>query len=160
MTGIVGAVDGLVVKISAPSLKSVPNPRSYWNRKGGYGMIMQAVAAADATILAHACGAAGGTHDSRAFKQTGLGEEIYTGNGLQEPFFLIGDDAYACTDSLITPFPGESANCGWVECLPTLHAKICVHDFLQEHSLPSASVSSTTCCLRVVRLSKGRLASL
>jgi len=69
-------------------------------------MVLQGIAGPDATITAHSCGAAGGTHDSRAFKQTALGEEIYIGSGLRNPYFLIGDDAYACTDSLITPFPG------------------------------------------------------
>lgn len=79
-------------------------------------MILQAVAAGDATLLATSCGAAGSTHDSRAFKQTELGCQLYE-SGMKEPFFIVGDDAYACTNSVLTPFPGKYFLLACLRCL-------------------------------------------
>lgn len=33
LPGVVGAVDGLVVKVRKPRSDAVENPRAYWNRK-------------------------------------------------------------------------------------------------------------------------------
>jgi len=132
MPGVIGAFDGLVVRVRKPHKTEADNPRAFWNRKvlgwnycfcyalqqiklcnradvqGCYAVILQAVAGGNARILAASCQNPGSTHDSRAFRNCALGSRIYEGSGIAYRYFIIGDDAYANTDSLITPFPGKS----------------------------------------------------
>lgn len=65
--GVIGAVDGWLVKIDCP--KGVPNPGGYYSRKGFYALNVQVVVDKQKRIQSMYVGAKGGQHDPAAFKQ-------------------------------------------------------------------------------------------
>lgn len=46
----------------------------------------------------------GSTHDSLAHTVSNLGAYLREGR-LPHPFYIVGDEAYICTNSLIVPYP-------------------------------------------------------
>ena len=80
-------------------------PAYYFNRKGFYSINLQAIASASRKFIWYSMATCGGTHDSLAWKATTLSKKI---ESLPDGMFIVGDDAYACTDKLITPFSTQS----------------------------------------------------
>ena len=107
--GCIGALDGIVVAIHRPHLKDCNNPNAYWNRKGFFGIPVQAVCDAKERFLFFSSKCAGSTHDSTAFEVTRLGRFLSSG-GLKEGYWIAADEAYACSDFLLTPWSGSSLN--------------------------------------------------
>ena len=97
--GIIGAIDGWLVKIKSPSYKrdGVRNSGTYFSRKGFFALNIQVIVDRDKRVLWRTINSKGSEHDSSAFKET----ELYTKlvncfdklklNGLQ--LYLIGDSA-------------------------------------------------------------------
>ena len=50
--------------------------------------------------------AVGQTHDSSAFGYSDLSKDLEAGL-LPAPYWIAGDDAYCCSESLLTPYPGR-----------------------------------------------------
>lgn len=109
LCGCVGALDGIVVAIHRPHLKDCNNPNSYWNRKGFFGIPVQAVCDARGRFLFVSSKCAGSTHDSSAFEITSLGRFLSSGC-LKEGFWIAADEAYPCSDVLLTPWPSSTLN--------------------------------------------------
>eukprot|EP00732_Lithocolla_globosa_P002198 Lithocolla_globosa_v1_NODE_1377_length_2621_cov_9.489478.p1 type:complete len:410 gc:universal NODE_1377_length_2621_cov_9.489478:1368-139(-) len=105
--GCVGALDGLAIKIKQPTTKSCKDVRSYYNRKGFFAVILEAVVDSNYKFLFGSSRCCGSTHDSVAWGITSLARAIAEGK-LRYPFFLVGDDAYSCCNSLVTPWPGKN----------------------------------------------------
>lgn len=57
-------------------------------------------------FLSFSVGHSGSTHDSLAWETSGLGKKVAAG-ALPDPYFIIGDDAFANTDQLLVPWPGR-----------------------------------------------------
>ncbi|XRB19400.1 hypothetical protein RI054_21g92460 [Pseudoscourfieldia marina] len=75
-------------------------------QKGFYGVAMQAIVDAKPRFLWRGF-AAGCTNDVHAFGMTQLAEALQKGI-LPAGFWLAGDEAYVCTDSLIVPYSSSS----------------------------------------------------
>ena len=113
LRGCVFAIDGFCVRIISPS--GVLNPRDYWHRKGFYAFVVQAVVDSSGKFRCVSLKAVGSTHDSLAFKMSKFYSMLESGllcreTGLSglETYFGMGDDAYACREFLVTPWPGRN----------------------------------------------------
>jgi hypothetical protein len=116
LAGVIGALDGWLVKIECPSLKKdgVENPGGYFSRKGFYALNVQAIVDKRKRILWMYLGAKGGEHDSAAFKSSNLYEMLENifldsdgkmhKNSINIPFYIIGDSAYSLRPFLLVPF--------------------------------------------------------
>eukprot|EP01047_Picozoa_sp_COSAG01_P005956 COSAG01_NODE_210_length_21939_cov_32.062096_11_plen_434_part_00 len=76
------------------------------NRHGFPSLNVQAVAAPNRIFLWMSATAQGSCHDMTAFMMSDLGQNL--ANILPDDWFLVGDEAYSCTNQLITPFPGTA----------------------------------------------------
>lgn len=99
----VGAIDGLLIRIRAPSKEDTTNQKRFFSRKGFFGLNMQAVCDADAVITAFSLKTCGSANDAVAFDISNLKEVCRT---LPFPFHWISDLAYTATDQMMPPYPG------------------------------------------------------
>ena len=106
LSGCVGALDGIGIKIRRPWRKEVVNRQGFWSRKGFYAINVQALCDSNYRFLYVSYRCAGSTHDSTAWSVTALHDAISNGH-LAESFWIAADDAYACTEQTLTPWPGE-----------------------------------------------------
>lgn len=112
--GCVGAIDGLCVKIKAPTDRI--NPAAFWARKGFYAVNVQAICDASRKFLFWSCKAPGRTNDNLALCFTPLGRGLMTPwedlPPLQQPiypgYYVHGDLAYGCTRYIICPYKGTN----------------------------------------------------
>ena len=70
--GVVGAIDGILIKIKCPSLMEVGMPKHYYCRKGFYALNVQAVTDARKRFIFVAMDMPGATHDARAYSFSAL----------------------------------------------------------------------------------------
>ena len=107
IAGCIGALDGMAVRIYKPRESDAENPLDFLNRKNFFSINLQAIADADWKFSWFSMETAGGTHDSLAFKVSELGR-LLAQKGLPEGYWIAGDDAYACTEYLLTPYSKQS----------------------------------------------------
>jgi DDE superfamily endonuclease len=101
LVGCVGAVDGIAVKIAKPRDCFVP--RNYYCLKGFYSAPFQAIVDGRYRFLSLSSVVCGSTHDSLAFRASFIGEKLYS-QGLPSGYWVAGDAAYVCSESLLVPF--------------------------------------------------------
>ena len=107
-----GAVDGSHIPILAPS----NNAKDYYNRKGFYSIVLQALVDHQYRFLNVHIGWPGSVHDSRILTNSEVfakGEagtltpnSIRTLSGVPVPVVILGDPAYPLLPWLIKPYPG------------------------------------------------------
>ena len=106
-----GAIDGSHIPISAP----VMNHTDYYNRKGFYSVVVQAVVDYKYKFLDVYTGWPGSVHDARVFAHSslfnlGVDNKLLPNTrrvieGTEVPLYLIGDSAYPLLTWLMKPFP-------------------------------------------------------
>lgn len=109
-----GAIDGSHIPIQAPKL----NHTDYYNRKGWYSILIQAVVDSDYLFRDINVGWPGSVHDARVFCNSELYHKVYNGtllqghsrsiNGVDVPVFLVGDAGYPLLSWLLKPYPFHS----------------------------------------------------
>lgn len=110
INGCIGAIDGWIVKIRKPSstkdLYNASDPKSYFSRKGFFGINVQAIVDSKKRILYRNINSRGAEHDSTAFKNSGFYKwlEKYWQKLVEGQYYFIGDSAYAIKSFLLTPF--------------------------------------------------------
>ena len=104
--GCVGALDGMVVRIIKPSKKDTDNVQDFRNRKGCYAFVLQGICDAKRRFIYGSVKCYGNTHDSQAFKMSELAAKLESG-ALPPGYYIVGDEAYAASNWLLTPFPGR-----------------------------------------------------
>jgi len=95
------------------------NHTNYYNRKGWYSIVLQAVVDYKYIFRDICVGWPGNVHDARVFKNSGIYnkltvEKILDGNEMQIsgttiPLFIIGDSAYPLSKFLMKPFAHNTA---------------------------------------------------
>ena len=111
LTGVIGAIDGLLIPIRRPG--KLMNERVYHCRKGFYALNIQAIADRDGRFLHASVGRCpGAAHDSYAWSCDPLCEILRGKNDLanwlrETGRYIIGDDAYASSHTLVVPWPGK-----------------------------------------------------
>ena len=104
LTGCIGALDLICVKIKQP--ESHYGPAGFYCRKGYYSVPVQAPVDARYQFVLASAICKGSTHDSLAHSVSYLGGYIAAGL-LQKEFWIAGDEAYACDESVLTPYPAS-----------------------------------------------------
>ncbi|GBC35406.2 protein ANTAGONIST OF LIKE HETEROCHROMATIN PROTEIN 1-like [Rhizophagus irregularis DAOM 181602=DAOM 197198] len=103
-SNIIGAIDGSHIPIKAPHLF----PVDYFNRKGFYSIILQAVVDHEKKFLDICVGWLGSTHDSRILVNSDLYNKFENQNNLAvTPFhnkYFLGDEKYPNLSWLIVPY--------------------------------------------------------
>jgi hypothetical protein len=105
LAGCVGALDGIAIEIKRPSA-GCKNSRSFYNRKGFFAYPLQAMCDSKYRFLFASCKCTGSTHDSVAFSVSALGQMVARGE-LPDGFWIAADEAYAASNSVLTPWPGR-----------------------------------------------------
>ena len=107
--GIFGALDGLAVRISSPTLDEVTDPGNYYCRKGFFAVNVQAMCNRSRKFLWCYTSNKGSTHDSVAFSNSRLYSLLAQKVDQLENqgYFLVGDSAYNLTPFLLTPYTTE-----------------------------------------------------
>jgi len=105
--GVILAVDGWVCKTRAPSADEVPNPVSFRNRKGCFGVVVMAGCDARTKFRMVSCNFCGSTNDCLAWELTHLYSKIMAGL-LPKCYFAIGDEIFNCNEFMLTPYGGRN----------------------------------------------------
>jgi len=101
---VIGAIDGSHISIKAPHLF----PVDYFNRKGFYSIVLQAVVDHKKRFLDICVGWSGFTHDSRILTNSSLYDKFNNQNNLvTTPFnnkYILGNGGYPNLSWLIVPY--------------------------------------------------------
>lgn len=106
MSGCVGAIDGLLIRTRAPFPSEHSNPSAFKNRKCCHGLLALAIADVRGKFLMFNVNNSGSTHDSIAWMTSALQDRIAKGH-LPSNLFLIGDEAFSCSNQMQSPWPGR-----------------------------------------------------
>ena len=92
-----GALDGWLVVMKAPSYFEVPNPGKYFSRKGFYAFNVQVIVDRERRVIWRSIRSIGSCHDSRAFGTTKLAAFLkrHAQKFVNSKLYFIGDSAYA-----------------------------------------------------------------
>ena len=106
-----GSIDGSHVPVTPPAI----NHTDYYNRKGWYSMVVQAVVDHNHLFRDLCIGWPGSVHDSRVLANSAVFKKLSNGTllhgeveqimGCNISPFLIGDSAYPLLPFLINPYP-------------------------------------------------------
>lgn len=95
--GTLGALDGSHIRIRKPAERS----NDYFNRKGYYSVILQAVCREDKRFIDIYCGWPGKVHDARVYRNSPLSHRLRVLCGVNH---IVADGAYPLTGNLLTPY--------------------------------------------------------
>lgn len=99
--------DGLVIETRMPFAREVGvDRRSYMNRKGYYGIVVQAFCDARGKFLYCSACHSGGTHDASAYAGSALCAALEQGL-LPDHLYVIGDEAYRAAKQFLVPWSGR-----------------------------------------------------
>src|SRR5947207_1867951 len=97
----VGAIDGSHIPIKAPK----QFPMDYYNRKGFYSIILQAVIDFSGKFINIFVGYPGSTHDSRIFHNSSLYHMFNSSSSvIPANAYILGDTGYPCQNWILTPY--------------------------------------------------------
>lgn len=106
MKGCILAIDGLVVRTRQPYKYETNNIKAYRTRKGGFGLVVLAGCDVKGKYFMATANHSGSTNDCIAWGQTALSAAIEEGK-LPPQYFIIGDEAFSCTNQVLSPYPGR-----------------------------------------------------
>lgn len=107
--GIFGAVDGIAVQTSCPhksQCNGIRGPAVFFNRKGFYAIVCQAVCDAQRRFLFVSASSEGSCPDAISVAQSELGTRMAM-KPPPKPFMLVGDAAYEAETWTLTPYAGN-----------------------------------------------------
>jgi len=109
LSGCIGALDGIAIKIKKPEAEL--NPSQLYCRKHFYALPLQKVVDSDCRFIYCSLKCVGSTHDGLSFSVSGLANYLRSG-GLKRGLWIATDDAYEYIESIITPIPKRRAPMG------------------------------------------------
>ena len=111
----IGAIDGTHI----PILRPVESAADYYNRKGYYSVLMQALVDFRGIFMDINIGWPGKVHDARVFSNSSLFKKANSGTllsnrpqligGVQVPLIILGDPAYPLLPWLMKPYLDNSS---------------------------------------------------
>jgi hypothetical protein len=104
--GCVTAIDGWVARTRKPFHKEVDDVMAYRNRHGCWGLVVLAGCDARCRFTMFSCKNCGSTNDTVAWELSEMKHLLEQGR-LPNRFFLIGDEAFTCTNVLLVPYSGR-----------------------------------------------------
>ena len=103
--GCVACIDGFLLQIQVPASRETGNVKAYFSgHYQAYGVNVQAACDHKCRFVSVCVAAPGGVNDIAAFRKTNL---LQTIRNLPIGKFIIGDNAYVCSEHLLTPFSGD-----------------------------------------------------
>ena len=103
--GCVACLDGFLLQIKTPNTTETANVKSYFSgHYHTYGINVQAACDSRCRFVYVSVNAPGGTNDIRAYDKSTLPKKV---NALPLGKYVIADNAYVCSDKLLTPYHGE-----------------------------------------------------
>jgi len=105
---VLGAVDGLAVRIRGPWARETDAPAYFYGRKGFFSLNVKAVCDGACRFIFVKTAAPGSMHDSFAWSLTTLSRRPELDEVLYFNRFLVGDDAYSVRNNLLCPWAGQS----------------------------------------------------
>jgi len=103
--GCVACLDGMLLPIQTPSSTETGNVMAYYSgHYAEYGLNIQAACDSMCRFVYVSVAAPGSTSDIVALRKTSLSRLI---EALPLGKYVLGDNAYVCTEHLLTPFPGD-----------------------------------------------------
>jgi hypothetical protein len=104
IAGCVACVDGYFLKIQTPDASETANVKAYYSgHYQAYGINIQAACDYRCRFVSVCVAAPGSTNDIVAFRKTSLNRLV---QNLPLGKYIIGDNAYVCSEHLLTPFAG------------------------------------------------------
>jgi DDE superfamily endonuclease len=108
LAGCVGVMDGLLLRIKVPAASEVGHVKSFYSgHYSAYGVNVQAACDHRCRFIEVCVVAPGGHNDITAYRKSTLPALI---NNLPIGKYVIGDNAYICSEKLLTPFSGVHKN--------------------------------------------------
>lgn len=104
--GCVTAIDGWVARTRKPHVGEVDDIMAYRNRHDCWGLVVLAGCDAHCRFTMWSCQNSGSTNDCLAWDLSTMKRLLEQGK-LPAQFFLIGDEAFSCTDQLLVPYSGR-----------------------------------------------------
>lgn len=106
LNGCVGVIDGFLLQTCTPSVSgSNGNVKAFFSgHYQCYGVNIQGICDSKCRFIFLASAAPGGCNDIVAYRRCGLQPMI---NSLPLGRYIIGDNAYVCSEHLLTPFSGN-----------------------------------------------------
>jgi hypothetical protein len=98
----IGALNGILLKVSKPA--NIYHPVKCYYCKGCYAFHLLVVIDSRYKVRYISVRCAGATHDNLAFSVSSLNGRLLTGD-LEEGFWIATDEAYTCSESILTPWP-------------------------------------------------------
>jgi hypothetical protein len=107
--GCVGCLDGFLLSIQTPSKHETGNVKAYFSGhyQECYGISVQAACDSKSRFISVAVAAPGGSNDIAAFRKTTLNGILAS---LSIGKYVIGDNAYICSEHLLTHFSDDQQN--------------------------------------------------
>ena len=103
--GCVACVDSILLCIKTPSPSKTGNVKAFFSgHYHAYGINVQAACDSRCRFVSVCVAAPGGSNDIAAFRRTPFSESV---NQLPLGKYVVGDNAYVCSESLLTPFAGK-----------------------------------------------------
>ena len=97
----IGAIDGSHIPIKTPKEFSM----DYYNRKGFYSIVLQAVVDSYGKFIDIFVGYPGSTHDSRIFCNSPLYHTLDSSSlNIPSNSYILGDASYPCQNWLLMPY--------------------------------------------------------
>jgi len=79
----------------------------FYCRKGFYSLAVLAMVDSHYRFTFVCCRNPGATHDLTVFRGSTLYAYIHHLKKLDKDFWIVGDEAFCCTEFMITPYPGS-----------------------------------------------------
>jgi len=103
--GCAACLDGYLLQIKVPAKAETGNVKAYFSgHYQTYGINVQTACDHQCRFKYAALAAPGGANDIAAYRKTRFNE---MGQNLPIRKFVIGNNAYVCTETLLTPFSGR-----------------------------------------------------
>lgn len=107
LDGCIMAIDGFAVLTRQPFRNEVQRPKDYRFRKSGFAIIVLGGCDNRGRFICASCDHSGSTNDIIAFQNSKLFEALYVEHKIPEKYFIIGDEAFTCTEQVLSPWPGN-----------------------------------------------------
>ena len=111
--GCVTAIDGWIARTRKPSRFEVSDIMAYRNRHGCWGTVVLAGCDARCRFTMFSCKNTGSCNDIMAWDFSCLKKLVEVDGRLPDGFFIIGDEAFICTDKFLVPYSGRGLGCCW-----------------------------------------------
>ena len=101
--GVMGCIDGCQIQIKKPPFHNLPAPERFFNRKARYALNLMIICDNRYRIRFYSGRYPGSVHDARIWAESSIKQVLELQFDPERPRYLVGDEAYPCSNVLLTP---------------------------------------------------------